>query len=117
MIMRKHQCWGVGTGTSRSREGVPRARSPCRREVKALASLPDFFAWPVPCPLRGDDGKARRRPFRRLDLDQVGNLEAVGPQNPNPVAVAEVEVDRAIRPVEPMQTEVGTFQVLARRGV
>ena len=49
-----------------------------------LPRLPDLLARPTARPLEGDVGKASGRSIRRLDLDEVGHLEAVCAQQPDP---------------------------------
>jgi hypothetical protein len=54
--------------------------------------------------------------LRRLQLDQVLNLEAIRTQKTDPVAVAEVKVDgRIVRPLEAVHPEVRAPKLLVRR--
>ncbi len=54
---------------------------------------------------------------RRLDLDQVQDLETVGAQQPDPLAVREMVLDAAVRPLEAVHPELGTLQRLDRKDV
>ena len=60
---------------------------------------PDLLGRPPTRPLRGDERIAGRRILGRPHLDQVLDLEAVGPEKADPVAVTEMELDAgACRP-------------------
>ena len=50
---------------------------------------------------------------RRLELDQPLDLEAVRAQQVDPLAVREVELDAALRPLEPAHAELRPLQRLA----
>src|SRR6266699_5469253 len=74
--------------------------------VGPAPSLPDLLRWPLACPLQGDERIARRPRFRRLDFDQVLNLEPATPEQAEPVAVGQVELDARIAwPLDPMHPE------------
>jgi hypothetical protein len=56
------------------------------------------------------------RPYRRLHLDEVDHLESVRPQQADPIAEAEVELDAwVVRPLEAMHAEIGPPEALRRR--
>src|SRR2546423_9820 len=74
-----------------------------------LPRLPDLLRGPAPRPLRRRQRRkaVRLRVLRSLDLDQIENLEAAVAQEPDPIAVAEVEVDVLVaRPLEAVHAEV-----------
>ena len=55
--------------------------------------------------------------FLRPQLDEVLDIEAVGLQQADPIAVAEMEVHRLILgPLEAMHAEVGSEELVARKG-
>src|SRR6185503_9132968 len=93
----------AGARWTRGSAALPAERSP------GLTRPPDFLGRPLPRPLGTGERPVAvwRRAFRRLELDQVLDLEAIRAQQPDPVAVAEVEVDaRVVRPLEPVHPEV-----------
>ena len=66
-------------------------------DAAALADLPDLLCRPLSRPFRIDEGvSAGDRPHRRLHLDEVDHLEPVSPQQADPIAEAEVELDPRI---------------------
>ena len=50
---------------------------------------------------------------RRLELDQPLDLEAVRTQQVDPLAVTEMELDAAFRPLDPAQAELRPPERLA----
>src|SRR5690349_19473080 len=61
-----------------------------------LSRLPDVLPGPAACPVdRNPVSVARRRVFGRTELDQRLELESLRPQQPNPFAVRQLELDRA----------------------
>jgi hypothetical protein len=60
--------------------------------LRPLARDPDLLSRPLAAPLGGDVVVVDRRfrILRCLNLDEVLDLEAVGAEQPDPVAVAEV---------------------------
>ena len=66
-------------------------------DAAALADLPDLLCRPLSRPFRIDEGVGTGgRPYRRLHLDDVDHLESVSPQQADPIAEAEVELDSRI---------------------
>src|SRR5437870_4302691 len=83
--------------------------------VGPAPSLPDLLRRPLACPLQGDERIARRPCFRRLDFDQVLNLEAAAPEQAEPVTVGQVELDPRITwPLDPVHAEGRPEQPVAR---
>src|SRR3712207_9014711 len=66
---------------------------------------PRSTLFPYTTLFRSHPGVARRRICRRTQFDHVLDLEPVGAQQPDPVAVPEVERDRAVGPIDPVQPE------------
>jgi hypothetical protein len=74
--------------------------------VSPASGLPDLLRRPLARPLQGDERIARRPPFRRLDFDQVFNLEPAAPEQSEPVAVGQVELDTSLAgPLDPIHPE------------
>jgi hypothetical protein len=73
------------------RRSICSSSAPAKREMTphsaASAGDPDLLARPPSRPVGGDEREARRGPLRRLDLDQVLQLEPVRAQDSEPVAV------------------------------
>ena len=88
-------------------------------DAAALADLPDLLCRPLSRPFRIDEGVSTGgRPHRRLHLDEVDHLESVSPQQADPIAEAEVELDpRIVRPLEAMHAEIGPQEALRRRAL
>src|SRR5215510_567321 len=63
------------------------------RITPAAPGLPYLLRRPLPRPLQSDEGVASRSCFRRLDFDQVLNLEPATPEQSEPVAVGQLELD------------------------
>src|SRR5262249_51415918 len=75
---------------------------------------PDLFARPAPRPLERDVLVARCRRFRRTHLDELFDLEAVAPQDANPVSVQQVKFDpRIAGPLDPSHPEGRTQKLFA----
>src|SRR3954470_19599470 len=75
--------------------------------VSGLASAPDLLARPLPSPVDGDERIVGFRAFSRPEFDQVVDVESVGTQEPDPVAVREVELDlRIVGPLDTMHAEL-----------
>ena len=67
--------------------------------TRTLPGLPDLLRRPAVRPRPVHPLVPRLRPLgRRLDLDQILDLETVRAEEPDPLAVADVEVDRRPRP-------------------
>src|ERR1700735_3298660 len=62
----------------------------------SLACLPDFLTRPLPGPFERDEGVAGHCPRVGPELDEVCDLQAAAPQQPDHVAVAEVKLHRLI---------------------
>jgi hypothetical protein len=78
-----------------------------------FAGLPDFFAWPLPGPVKRDERVPGFCSRFRPELDEVLYLQAAPPQQADHVAVAEMELHRLIiGPFEPVHAEVGPPQLL-----
>src|SRR2546428_5639444 len=74
--------------------------------VSPAPGLPDLLRRPLARPLQGDERIARRPRFRCLDFDQVLNLEPAAPEQAEPVAVGQVELDAGIAwPLDPIHPE------------
>ena len=88
-------------------------------DAAALADLPDLLCRPLSCPFRIDEGVSTGgRPYRRPHLDEVDHLESVSPQQADPIAEAEVELDPwIVRPLEAMHAEIGPQEPLRRRAL
>src|SRR5205807_4830461 len=74
---------------------LARGRGSPYRSTRLLVDLPcdpDLFARPAPRPADGHDLEPCLRAARRPNLDQVLEREAGRPQEPNPVAVREMEL-------------------------
>src|SRR5258706_16301008 len=83
------------------------------RTLVWLAGLPDFPARPLPGPFEGGERVRGGRAGRGSDLDQILDLEAAAAQQPDHVAVAEVELHRlVVGPFEAMHAEVRPQQPL-----
>jgi len=61
-----------------------------------FAGLPDFFAWPLPGPVKRDERVPGFCSRFRPELDEVPYLQAVPPQQADHVAVAEMAVSVVI---------------------
>src|SRR5688572_18800858 len=84
----------------------------------AFARLPDLLDGPLLRPFGGDKAPVGRRLGSRPHFGQVLDLEAVGTQQPDPVAIAQVKVDRGrVGPFEAVQAEVGSSETVACRPV
>ena len=85
---------GAGkAGASRSLE------PPSSLRLTTLPDLPDLLHRPRARPLRlGRAAVGRLGSFRRLHLDQVLDLEPVRAEEPDPLAVRQVELDGLVRP-------------------
>ena len=95
------------------RDARPRAK---RSRSAPLPSLPDFFARPLPSPLRGHVRVVRGRAFRWTKLHEILDVEAARPQQADPVAIPEAEIHRGVsRPLEPVEPEVRSHQAVGRR--
>src|SRR4051795_7324116 len=106
---------GSRAGAARSRRAGAAGRAARSRD---LAGAPDLLGGPLSRPLRTGQRvvAVRRRALRRLDLDQVLDLQPVLAQEADPVAVAEVEVDPVrVGPLEAVHPEVGPPQLLVGR--
>src|ERR671936_1263315 len=80
---------------------------------------PDLLAWPATGPLGRDERVVAGILCvgRSLKLDQPLNVEAVRPEQVDPDAVREVELDAAAlldRPVEPVHPKLRPEQALLR---
>src|SRR5262245_52372947 len=85
------------------------------RLVGSTPSLPDLLRWPLARPLQADERIACRPPFRRLDFDQILNLEPAAPQQSEPVTVGQVELDAGIAwPLDAIHPEGWPQQSVAR---
>jgi hypothetical protein len=72
-----------------------------------FADLPDFFAWPLPGPFKRDERVPGSGTRLRPELDQVLHLKAGASQQPDHIAVTEVELHGLIVwPLEPVHAEV-----------
>lgn len=86
--------------------------------VKVICVLPDFFAGPFPSPFQGRDRMPAGRAERRLDLDKVADAEPAPAQQPDHVAMADVELHRvAAQPLEAVHAEAGPLQRFGGRPV
>jgi hypothetical protein len=66
-------------------------------DAAVLSDPPDLLCRPLSCPFRIDEGESTGgRPHRYLHLDEVDNLESISPQQADPIAEAEVELDPRI---------------------
>src|ERR671935_1084995 len=93
-----------------------RARARMRSGSRALARHPDLLARPAPRPRDGDEGIAGGRACWWPQLDEVLHLEVMPTQEPDPVAVAKVELDRlVVRPFEAMHPKVVAHEPLLCR--
>ena len=86
-------------------------------DAAALADLPDLLCRPLSRPF--DEGVSTGgHPHRRLHLDEVDHLESVSPQQADPIAEAEVELDsRIVRPLEAKHAEIEPQEALRRRAL
>src|SRR5262245_26634516 len=100
--------------TSASRPGapVPSTTWPPRisRSSIVLASTapraPQLLDWPAPRPLERGVRVAGRGCLRRPHFGEVLDLEAAGPEPPDPVAVRHVKLDSEISgPLDPEHPE------------
>src|SRR5262249_35929118 len=85
---------------------------------QALAGFPDLLRRPLPCPGLRNPVEARLVGLLgRLDLDQIKHLEARLAEQPDPVAISEVELDARwfVRPLESVHAEVVPDEALGRR--
>src|SRR5688572_4083579 len=74
--------------------------------VGPASRLPNLLRRPLARPLRRDIRIARRPPLRRLDFDQILNLESAAPEHSEPITVGQVELDASIaRPLDPIHSE------------
>src|SRR5262249_17543760 len=65
------------------------------------AGLPHLLAGPAPGPREVDERITGRRALGRIDLDEILDVEAAPPEEPNPFAGAHVELDpRGVGPFE-----------------
>src|SRR5947209_6976380 len=88
-----------------------RARARTRSGSRALARHPDLLGWPAPLPLDGDVGITCGRARWWPQLDEILHLDVMPTQEPNPIPVAEVELDRLlVRPFEAMHPKVGRLR-------
>src|SRR5262245_35950748 len=79
------------------------------------AGLPDLLRRPLPRPLLSDVRVASRPIFLRLDFDQVLNLEPATPEQSEPVAMGQAELDAYTAwPFEPIHPERWPQQPVAR---
>src|ERR1022692_4210869 len=77
-----------------------------------LSGLPDFLAGPLPGPFEAGQRVPRGRVWPGLDLDEVGHLETAATQQPDHVAVADVELYRVgAFPLEAVHAEIGPLQL------
>src|SRR5262245_3601628 len=77
--------------------------------------LPDLLRRPLSRPLKIDVRVASRPPFRGLDFDQVLNLEPTTPEQSDPVAMGQAELDtHAAWPFDPIHPERRPQQPVAR---
>src|SRR5271165_7136818 len=80
------------------------------------ASAPDLLTRPPPRPCAIDEVILADAVFGWAELDQILDLEPVGAQEPNPVAVTEMELDRrVVGPLEPVHAEVRTNEAIGGR--
>src|SRR5581483_4314860 len=92
------------------------ARSTRGRALE-LPRLPDLLRRPAVRPLSRHPVVPRLRPLgRRLELDEILDLEAVRAQQPDPLAVAEMKVD-PVRPVEAAHAEVVAHKLALPRPI
>src|SRR5437867_9100906 len=83
--------------------------------VSPAPGLPDLLRRPLARPLQGDVRITRRARFRCLDFDQVFNLEPTTPEQAEPVAVRQVELNaRLAWPLDPIHAERPPQQPRAR---
>src|SRR5919202_6763216 len=93
-----------------------RARARMRSGSRALARHPDLLGRPAPRPLDGNIGITGGRARWWPQFDEILHLEVMPTQEPNPVPVAEVELDRlVVRPFEAMHAEVVAHEPLLCR--
>src|ERR671935_182511 len=93
-----------------------RARARTRSGSRALARHPDLLGWPAPRPLDGDVGITGGRARWWPQLDEILHLEVMSTQEPNPIPVAEVELDGlVVRPFEAMHPKVVAHEPLLCR--
>src|SRR5918912_4397458 len=93
-----------------------RARARMRSGSRALARHPDLLGRPAPRPLDGDVGITGGRAHRWPQLDEILPLEVMLTHEPNPIPVAEVELDRlVVRPFEAMHPKVVAHEPLLCR--
>src|ERR1700727_3229388 len=81
---------------SRSAPGPPDDLIRAHPGSPRLAGLPDFFAWPLPGPFEGHVRVSRRGVRVGPELEEILHLQAAAAQQPDHVAVAEVELHRLI---------------------
>src|SRR5437764_15397372 len=92
------------------------AHAMTRSGSRALTRHPDLLGRPAPRPLDGDEGIASGRARWWPQLDEILYLEVMSTQEPNPVPVAEVELDRlVVRPCEAMHPKVVAHEPLLCR--
>src|SRR5436190_1840002 len=79
----------------------------CPIEPKDLAGLPDLLARPLPGPLDGGQRVRCDGTGAGPELEEVLDLKPAAAEQPDHVAVAEVELDRVVvGPFEPVHAEV-----------
>src|SRR5437588_7007265 len=76
---------------------------PAARLQPRFPGFPDFLAGPLPGPFQAGQRVLAGRARRRLELNEVLDVEAAAAQQPDHVAVADVELHRVgAQPFEPM---------------
>ena len=89
-----------------------------RADSAGLSGSPHLFTRPPVGPPRLDKAVLRRCVSRGPKLNQVEDLEAVLPQQPDPVAVAQVKLNGwVIGPLETVHFKVGAAELCRRRFV
>src|SRR5579863_1086603 len=105
-----------GTWTPSGRSSTGRRATgdlPAARLRMRSAGFPDFLAGPLPGPFQAGQRVPGGRIRRWLDLDEILDLETAAAQQPDHVAVADVELHRvSAQPLEPVHAEVGPLQRL-----
>src|SRR5919199_5891504 len=114
MVCAPVMCAPAGYGAPVSTKARPKMRSGSR----ALARHPDLLGRPALPPLDGDVGITGGRAHWWPQLHEILHLEVMPTQEPNPIPVAEVELDRlVVRPFEAMHAKVVAHEPLLCRNI